>query len=76
MPLYRTPDGAEFLAASPAELAEQLRESKFIPETTIASWMAASAERARVLDVVLRTDTVEHHIQDMLDGGLLNLMDD
>ena len=69
---YRTIDGATFTAGSYAELAGELWHSQFDPPPTLEAWMAGSAERAKLWNnAILRVDTVEHHIEDMIASGLL-----
>lgn len=74
---YRTLDGALFTANSHAELAGQLWQSQFAPPASLEEWMAGSAERARLWNgAELRTDSPEHHIEDMLAAGLLEVADE
>ena len=71
---YRTLDGALFTAGSYEELAEQLWKSQFAPPATLEDWMEGSAERARLWNgAALRIDTPEHHIQDLLAAGLIEV---
>lgn len=72
---YRSLDNKVFTAGSHRELAEALWKSQFDPPPTIEEWMAGSAKRARIWDEsTLRTDTVEHHIEDMLAAGLMEVV--
>lgn len=72
---YRTIDGAKFTADSYQDLAEQLWQSQFIPPPTLQEWMKGSAHRAKMWNgSELRTDTVEHHIEDMLAAELIEAL--
>lgn len=74
---YETLDGKVFEADSLEGLAHTLWQSKFIPEAKLEDWMRASARRAEMYnDTKLRTDSVEHHIMDMVDHGFLRELDD
>ena len=73
---YRTLDGAKFTAGSYEELATQLWHSQFIRPATLEEWMNGSAERARLWNgAELRTDSPEHHIEDMLAAGLIETVE-
>ena len=71
--VVRTPDGKLFVAGDFPELARQLWESRFIPEPTIEDWMARNQELFKASDgtltVVLRTDTVSNHMEDLIANG-------
>jgi hypothetical protein len=72
MKTYRTLDGALFTAESYAELAAHLWRSQFDPPPNLQDWMTGSAERARLWNgAQVRTDTPEHHIEDLLAAALL-----
>ena len=72
---YRTLDGARFTASSPEELAKELWQSQFDPPATLEEWMQGSAERAKLWNgAILRTDSVDNHIADMLAAGLLEIL--
>ena len=70
-------DSKVYEAANVKELATALWQSKFDPEPTIQEWMQGSASRAEAWNgAALRTDSEEHHIEDMLSAGLLTLLED
>lgn len=69
---YRSLDGRAYEADSLEALALSLWQTKFMPEPTIKAWMEGSAERARVYSgAEIRTDTPDHHIQDLITHGFL-----
>lgn len=69
---YRAMDGYEVEAEDYQELANKLWNSMFIPDDTIAEWMAGSAKRAAIYNgSQIRTDTVEHHIEDLIKNGFV-----
>lgn len=73
---YRTIDGARFTASSYDELAKELWLSQFAPPATIEEWMKGSAERANLWNgTTLRTDSLQHHIEDMLAAGLVEAVE-
>ncbi len=70
---YRAMDGYEIEAQSYQELAEKLWHSMFIPDDNIQDWMVNSAKRAAIYnESVIRTDTVEHHIEDLITAGFVS----
>lgn len=72
---YRTMDGKVFRADSPEGLAEQLRQSQFVPPPDLTTWMAGSADRAHLYNgAEIRTDTVENHIADLIEAGFLEVL--
>lgn len=72
---YRSLDDKVFTADSYEELAVALWKSQFIPPDTIEEWMKGSAERGRIWnDSELRTDTVIHHIEDMIANGFIEVV--
>lgn len=74
---YRAIDGYEAEAQSYQELAEKLWHSMFIPDDNIQDWMLNSAKRAAIYNgSVIRTDTVEHHIQDLIEAGFISKVHD
>ena len=72
--MFLTDDGKEFLARDEAHLVAQLRADSFTPSPSDAAFMRDVAERARFQDkrIVLRTDTTEHFVSDMIAAGLLS----
>ena len=69
---FRTLDGEVLEADSFRHLAEQLWQTKFIPEPTLDEWMRASAKRAAMFNgSVIRTGTPEMHIEDLIKAGFL-----
>lgn len=74
---YRHSDGFTFEADTPEQAAQILWKSMFIPNDTIEEWMHGSSMRAGERNgVTLRTDTVEHHIEDMLRAGWLEILEE
>lgn len=74
---YRAMDGYEIEAEDYQELAEKLWKSMFIPDDNIQDWMSNSAKRAAIYnESVIRTDTVEHHIQDLIEAGFISKVPD
>lgn len=74
---YRAMDGYEIEAEDYQELAEKLWQSMFIPDDNIQNWMVNSAKRAAIYnESVIRTDTVEHHIQDLIEAGFISKIPD
>lgn len=72
---YRAMDGYEIEAKDYNELAEKLWQSMFIPDDNIEDWMRNSAKRATIYnESVIRTDTVEHHIEDLISKGFISLV--
>lgn len=72
---YRAMDGYEIEAKDYNELAEKLWQSMFIPDDNIEDWMRNSAKRAAIYnESVIRTDTVEHHIEDLISKGFISLV--
>jgi len=72
---YRSLDGKVFTAGSYRELAEEYWQSQFDPPPTIEEWMAGSAKRARIWnEAEIRTDTVEHHIEDLIANGFIEVV--
>lgn len=70
---YRAMDGYEIEAKDYRELANKLWESMFIPDDTIEEWMKGSAKRAYIYNYsVIRTDSVEHHIEDLIKTGFVS----
>lgn len=69
---YRYDDGYEFEANGPMEIATALWQSKFVPEDTLEEWMAGFANRCKMWDgTILRTDSVENLVNDLLTCGQL-----
>lgn len=74
---YRAMDGYEIEAEDYKELAEKLWQSMFIPDDNIQAWMVNSAKRAAIYnESVIRTDTVEHHIADLIEAGFISKVHD
>lgn len=71
--IYRFPDDDKtFVASSHIELATLLWQSAFDPQSTLEEWMLAFSNRAYLWnDAVLRTDSADHLISDMLAAGLI-----
>lgn len=70
---YRAMDGYEVEAKNYKELAEKLWQSMFIPDDNIQDWMVHSAKRAAIYnESVIRADTVEHHIEDLIEAGFIS----
>lgn len=74
---YKTLDGKIFEAQHLEDLANQLWQSKFIPEPSIQEWMLGSAERAALYSgAVIRSDTLNNHMTDLLSAGLVVLLEE
>mgnify|MGYP000852395139 CR=1 FL=1 len=74
---YKTLDGKVFEAQNLEDLANQLWQSKFVPEPTIQEWMAGSAARAELYNgATIRLDSLAHHVEDLIGAGFLVLMED
>lgn len=74
---YRTLDGKVLEARDQAALGQALWQGSFLPEPTLEDWMAASARRALVYNgSQIRTDSVEHHVQDLVAAGFLTLLEE
>ena len=70
-------DGYKIEAEDYQELAEKLWQSMFIPDDTIEEWMAGSAKRANIYNgSKIRTDSIEHHIEDLLATGFVSKVED
>lgn len=70
---YRAMDGYEIESENYQEVAEKMWQSMFIPDENLQLWMINSAKRAAIYNgSVIRTDSVEHHIEDLLDAGFLS----
>ncbi|KAF5033258.1 hypothetical protein DSECCO2_608630 [anaerobic digester metagenome] len=69
---YNTLDGKVFEAQDLEDLANQLWQSKFLPEPTIQEWMTGSAARAELYNgAAIRSDTVANHIHDLITAGFI-----
>ena len=69
---YRAMDGYEIEAKDNRELAEKLWQSMFIPDKDIETWMVNSAKRAMIFNnSVIRTDSIDHHIEDLIKTGFV-----
>jgi len=69
---YQSLDGKIFEADSPRQLAEQLWQSKFIPEPTLEEWMIGSAQRAAIYNnSVIRIASPEAHVEDLIKAGFV-----
>ena len=74
---YRAMDGYEMEARDYQELATKMWQSMFIPDGNIEEWMENSAKRAYIYnESVIRTDTVEHHIEDLIKTGFISPVSD
>lgn len=70
---YVAMDGYEMEAENYQELAEAMWQSMFEPDPDINTWMINSAKRANIYnDSIIRTDTVEHHIEDLIANGFIS----
>ena len=66
-------DGYELEAENYREVGEKLWQSMFSPDDSIEEWMVNSAMRATLYgDYRLRTDTVEHHVEDLIKAGFVS----
>lgn len=74
---FRAMDGYEIEAENNQELAEKLWQSMFIPDGTIEEWMAGSAKRAAIYNgSQIRTDSIDHHIEDLIATGFVSKVED
>lgn len=74
---FRAMDGYEIEAESNQKLAEKLWQSMFIPDATIDEWMAGSAKRAAIYNgSQIRTDCIDHHIEDLIAAGFISKVED
>lgn len=74
---YRALDGYEIEARDYSELTEKLWKSMFIPDATIEEWMINSERCAGIYSecmcaekIMIRSDTVQHHIEDLINTVL------
>jgi len=73
---YQSLDGKIFEAKTLRDLAEQLWQSKFIPEPTLEEWMVGSAQRAAIYNnSVIRLESVEAHVEDLIKAGFVTPME-
>lgn len=72
---YRTLHGGIYNADSYDELAKLMwHADRHAESVTVEDWMVANADEVkRDCGKILRTDTTEHHIQDMIAAGLLKV---
>ena len=70
---YRFIDGYEFEADTAEEICAAIWKSmKFSFRSSLQEWMDANASVMREgLGERLRTDTPEHHVEDMLAAGII-----
>ena len=70
---YRFIDGYEFEAGTAVEICTAIWKSmKFSFRSNLQEWMDANAAVMKEgLGEKLRTDTPEHHVEDMLVAGIL-----
>jgi hypothetical protein len=70
---YRFIDGYEFEAGTAVEICTAIWKSmKFSFRSNLQEWMDANASvMGEGLGEPLRTDTPEHHVEDMLTAGIL-----
>lgn len=74
---YRAMDGYEMEAKDYHELAEKMWQSMFIPDDDIETWMINSAKRAEIYNgSKIRTDSIEHHIEDLISTGFISPAED
>ena len=70
--MYLNHNGEIVKADTPEELARALWQSRSDTYPTLQEWMAANVRLAMQQNAAhLRTDTVEHHISDMLSANLI-----
>ncbi len=70
--LYKTLDDKVFEAQDLEDLANQLWQSKFLPEPTIQEWMTGSSARAELYNgAAVRSDTVANHMHDLIAAGFI-----
>ena len=70
---YRFIDGYEFEAGTPVEICTAIWKSmKFSFRSNLQEWMDANASvMGEGLGEHLRTDTPEHHVEDMIKAGII-----
>ena len=70
---YRFIDGFEFEAGTPEEICTAIWKSmKFSFHASLQEWMEASAAVIREgLGEHLRTDSPDHHVEDMIKAGII-----
>ncbi len=70
MTRYFTTDGNEFVAATDADLVEQMRKASSTPSENSAEFMAKIAERIKEESGrVIATDTAEAFVTALVDAG-------
>lgn len=70
---YRAMDGYEMEAKDYRELAEKMWLSMFDPDDNLQEWMINSAKRAFIYnESVIRTDSIEHHVEDLIRTGFIS----
>jgi len=73
-------DGKLFVAENYDDMVEQLWKSRFQPEPTLLEWMASNQNGYRTMDGslthVLRMDSAQNHLEDLIATGWCKRMPD
>ena len=77
MTKYRTLDGATFEADSDVDLIEQLRADSWTETEDIEDFMIRMSNRCDIQNgSVVRIESTELFVQDLIAGGFLKVVDD